>query len=176
LFGRGRAAGLWQVGQGAEQFPDFVGMIGFPTNDVGFGLPGDLEQQISATEQEVNFRSVKGQLSLLSQDETILQGMSNSHGGIEVHYARGPFERVGRAHKFFQTFGCCPAPFEIEEPAGEDGDLVFGFDAEQLQHREIRQVIGVVLVHVRLRLRDEKTRSASSKPTDRPCHRRILRM
>ena len=95
--------------------------------------------------------------------------MRDLHRGLQSHDARGALERVGGAHELGQVFGRCRFLFELEQPARENGDLVFGFDAEQFPHREIRQILGRVRAHARLRFRDEKTRSASSRPTTRPC-------
>ena len=66
--------------QRIEELPDFIRVIGFPTGDIRFRVLGNLEQQIDAAEQQVNFRLAQCQFSLLGQGETILHGVSDAHG------------------------------------------------------------------------------------------------
>ena len=110
-------------------------MIGFPTGDTCLRVFGNLEQQIDAAEQQVNFRLAQSQLPLLGQGKTILHGMGDAHGGLEIHNAGRPFKGVSRAHEDLQLPGRSLAALEFEQTAGQNGGLVFSFHAEEFQHR-----------------------------------------
>ena len=93
-------------------------MIRFPTGDVVFRMLGDLEQQVDAAEEQVDFWLAQRKFSLLCQDKTILHGVSDAHGGREIHNASRPFKRVGSAHQDLQLAWRSLTTLELEQTAG----------------------------------------------------------
>ena len=120
--------------------------------------------------EQIRIRLAQCEFPLLCQGKTILHGVRDAHSGREIHNASGPLKGVGRAHENLQLPGRSLATIELEQTAGQNSCLVFSFHAEEFQHRLITRLLKLVLTHVSLRLRDEKRRSASSKPTSRSCH------
>ena len=120
-------------------------------------------EQIDPAQKQVNFSVAQLEAASLCGHQTVLHGVRQLDHRLQIDNAGGAFDGMGSAHQSFQLFGSTLTPFQSEQAASKNGRLVLGFDAEKFQHRNVAEVIG--FVHVRLRLRAEKSSSASSKPT-----------
>src|SRR6266850_8227015 len=83
----------------------------------------------------------------------------------KIDDAGRPLERMGGAHENLQLLRRGECFFDLEQSRSQQSRLVFGLDPKEVEHRKIAQVVEIVLLHVRLRLKAENKGSGSSKPT-----------
>ena len=86
--------------------------------------------------------------SLLRGDEAVFHRVGHAHADREADDARRAFERVGRAHARFELIGRGRIALERQQAGGQHLRLGLGLEAEQVEHRELAQVVGA---HARLR-------------------------
>jgi hypothetical protein len=114
-----------------------------------------VSEQVHTAEESVNPWLAQLKPAMLGSDKTVFHGMGDLHDTMEMDDAGRALEGVSGAHEHFQRLGTRSAAFQFEQAAGEDGSLGFRFGAEELQHRDIAQVLGIARIHMTLRIRAE---------------------
>ena len=91
-------------------------------------------------QQTVGVHPAQGQLAFLRRDETILHAVRHPHRRVHADDPRRAFERMGRAHQRFQLGGVPGIAFQRQQSARENGDLILGFEPEEVVHGKLAQV------------------------------------
>ena len=119
-----------------------------PLADGGLVGAGDAGQQIGGREQHVDVRAPQRHAPLLRGHETVFHRVSHAHAGVEPDDPRRALERVRRAHAGVELIGLRRVALQREQAGGEDQRLGVGFHAEELQQREVAEIL---VDHARLR-------------------------
>ena len=145
-------------------------MIGLPLWEGKLVMLRDPVEPVHAAQQGVNLLLAQGEPALLRRHEAIFHCVSDSFGGEKIHQAGRALERVGGPHQCFKLSGRSGSALQFQQPAGQQGSLVFRFDAKQVPQRQIPGIFRGTLFHERFRLSAANTVSASRKPTARLRH------